>query len=124
MVQGNGIKLEVEKLSINFAGVQALANIDILVKEGELLTIIGPNGAGKTCLLSILLVEQNARIALNVSENAYIMENGAVVLDGTSAKVKENEDVREFYLGFTGGAAQKKSYRQVKHYKRRKRWLG
>lgn len=73
--------------------------------------------------ISILLVEQNARIALSVSEYAYVMENGRVVLDGPSAKVMENEDVQEFYLGFTG-MNERKSYRDVKHYKRRKRWLG
>lgn len=71
----------------------------------------------------ILLVEQNARIALRISEYAYIMENGRVVLDGPSENVRENEDVKEFYLGFTG-LEQRKSYRDVKHYKRRKRWLG
>jgi len=72
---------------------------------------------------SILLVEQNARVALSIAEYGYIMENGKVVLDGPADKLKENEDVREFYLGLSqvGG---KKSYREVKHYKRRKRWLG
>ncbi len=73
--------------------------------------------------ISILLVEQNARIALSISEYAYIMENGRVVLDGPSEKVRENEDVQEFYLGLTG-VDERKSYRDVKHYKRRKRWLG
>lgn len=71
---------------------------------------------------SILLVEQNARIALAISSYGYIMENGKIVLDGPSETLSENEDVKEFYLGLTelGG---KKSYRHVKHYKRRKRWL-
>lgn len=71
---------------------------------------------------SILLVEQNARIALSIAEFGYIMENGKVVLDGPSDKLKDNEDVKEFYLGLsTIGKA--KSYKDVKHYKRRKRWL-
>jgi len=72
---------------------------------------------------SILLVEQNARVALSIAQYGYIMENGKVVLDGPADKLRENEDVREFYLGLSqvGG---KKSYREVKHYKRRKRWLG
>lgn len=71
---------------------------------------------------AILLIEQNARIALNFSQYGYIMENGKVVLDGFCKDLKENEDVKEFYLGITEEAA-KKSYAEVKHYKRRKRWL-
>ena len=70
----------------------------------------------------ILLVEQNARIALDFSKYGYIMENGKIVLDGPSEAVKENEDVKEFYLGMTDEDT-KKSYADVKHYKRRKRWL-
>ena len=73
--------------------------------------------------MSILLVEQNARIALSVSEYAYVMENGRVVLDGPSEQLAHNEDIKEFYLGLTA-VGQRKSYRDVKHYKRRKRWLG
>jgi len=72
---------------------------------------------------SILLVEQNARVALSVAEYGYVMENGKVVLDGPADKLRENEDVREFYLGLSQ-VGEKKSYREVKHYKRRKRWLG
>jgi branched-chain amino acid transport system ATP-binding protein len=71
---------------------------------------------------AILLVEQNANIALSISDYGYIMENGKIVLDGSSEKLMKNEDVKEFYLGFTE-AGTKKSYRNVKHYKRRKRWL-
>jgi branched-chain amino acid transport system ATP-binding protein len=72
--------------------------------------------------LTILLVEQNARLALSVADYAYIMESGRIVMDGDPAKLQNNADVREFYLGLTevGG---RKSYRDVKHYKRRKRWL-
>lgn len=73
--------------------------------------------------VAILLVEQNARIALNVASYAYVMENGRVVLDGPSSQLMENEDVKEFYLGLTQ-LGERKSYRDVKHYKRRKRWLG
>ncbi len=72
---------------------------------------------------SILLVEQNARAALSIARYGYVMENGKVVLDGPADKLKENEDVREFYLGLSQ-VGEKKSYREVKHYKRRKRWLG
>jgi branched-chain amino acid transport system ATP-binding protein len=72
---------------------------------------------------AIFLVEQNAIAALDLATYGYVMENGRVVLDGTSEQLKENEDVKEFYLGF-GALSQRKSYRDVKHYKRRKRWLG
>lgn len=72
---------------------------------------------------AILLVEQNARVALNLADYAYVMENGRIVLDGTSDQLNENEDIKEFYLGLTQ-VGERKSYRDVKHYKRRKRWLG
>jgi len=71
---------------------------------------------------SILLVEQNASVALSISDHAYVMENGRIVLDGPSAKLKENEDIKEFYLGLSQ-VGKRKSYKDVKHYKRRKRWL-
>jgi len=71
--------------------------------------------------LTILLVEQNARKALAIADRAYIMENGRVMLSGSSAELQGNADVREFYLGIKAGQAQ--SLREVKHYKRRKRWL-
>jgi len=72
---------------------------------------------------AILLVEQNARAALEVADYGYVMENGRIVLDGVADKLRENEDVKEFYLGLTE-VGKRKSYRDVKHYKRRKRWLG
>ena len=65
---------------------------------------------------TILLVEQNANMALSISDYAYIMESGRVVLDGTPQELKDNADVREFYLGLTE-VGQRKSYRDVKHYK-------
>ena len=71
---------------------------------------------------TILLVEQNAKMALTIADYGYLMENGRVVLDGTADKLKDNADVREFYLGLTE-IGKEKSYRDVKHYKRRKRWL-
>ncbi len=71
---------------------------------------------------TILLVEQNAFMALKIAHYAYIMENGRVVLEGTPDVLRENPDVREFYLGLTE-VGQRKSFREVKHYKRRKRWL-
>jgi branched-chain amino acid transport system ATP-binding protein len=72
--------------------------------------------------VSILLVEQNARLALSIADHAYIMENGRIVLDDSVEKIRENADVKEFYLGLTE-VGKTKSYRDVKHYKRRKRWL-
>ncbi|UCE74443.1 MAG: ABC transporter ATP-binding protein [Methanomassiliicoccales archaeon] len=72
---------------------------------------------------SFLLVEQNAKVALSIASYGYIMENGRIVLDDTSEKLRENEDIKEFYLGLSN-VGQTKSYRDVKHYKRRKRWLG
>jgi branched-chain amino acid transport system ATP-binding protein len=72
--------------------------------------------------VTILLAEQNAAMALRFAEYAYVMESGRVVLDGQPAKLRANEDVKEFYLGLSELGA-RKSYREVKHYKRRKRWL-
>ena len=71
---------------------------------------------------SVLLVEQNVRVALGIAHYGYVMENGRIVLDGTAEYLQNNEDVKEFYLGLSALGAQK-SYRDVKHYKRRKRWL-
>ena len=76
----------------------------------------------ETTGLTILLVEQNASRALAIADYAYIMENGRVVLDGTSEKLRTNADVREFYLGLNTKAG-RTSMKDVKHYKRRKRWL-
>ncbi len=72
--------------------------------------------------IPILLVEQNAHIALEVADYAYVMENGRIVLDGPADQLAENEDIKEFYLGLTQ-VGERRSYRDVKHYKRRKRWL-
>lgn len=72
--------------------------------------------------ISILLVEQNAKLALTVAPYAYVLENGRVVMDGPAAMLKDNPDIKEFYLGLTD-LGQRKSFRQIKHYKRRKRWL-
>jgi branched-chain amino acid transport system ATP-binding protein len=71
--------------------------------------------------VTILLVEQNARMALSVASYGYVMEQGKVVLDGTAEALSANEDVKEFYLG--GHGAERKSFRNLKSYKRRKRWL-
>ena len=72
--------------------------------------------------ISILLVEQNAKLALNVAPYAYVMETGRIVMDDSSEKLSQNEDIKDFYLGLTDKGG-RKSFRDVKHYKRRKRWL-
>ncbi len=71
---------------------------------------------------AILLVEQNANAALSIAHYGYIMENGRIVMEGSSDVLREDRDIREFYLGLSE-AGSKKSFRDVKHYKRRKRWL-
>ena len=71
--------------------------------------------------VSILLAEQNTMVALRFAEYGYILENGRVVMDGAAKSLRENEDVKEFYLGLSSGG--RKSFRDVKHYRRRKRWL-
>jgi branched-chain amino acid transport system ATP-binding protein len=73
--------------------------------------------------VGILLVEQNAHVALQIADHAYVMENGRIVLDGAADHLAQNADIKEFYLGLTQ-LGERKSYRDVKHYKRRKRWLG
>jgi branched-chain amino acid transport system ATP-binding protein len=72
--------------------------------------------------VSVLLAEQNASMALKFAQHGYVMENGRIVLDGDAKTIADNEDIKEFYLGLTG-VGQRKSYRDVKHYRRRKRWL-
>ncbi|WP_432736091.1 ABC transporter ATP-binding protein [Maridesulfovibrio sp. FT414] len=73
--------------------------------------------------VTVLLVEQNARMALSLADYGYIMENGRIVMDGKGEDLLHNPDVQEFYLGLSHGG-EKRSYRDVKHYRRRKRWLG
>ncbi|HEY7677667.1 MAG TPA: ABC transporter ATP-binding protein [Candidatus Methylomirabilis sp.] len=72
--------------------------------------------------VTVLLVEQNAAVALTLAQYAYIMENGRIVMDGPVDVLRDNPDVKEFYLGLTEVGA-RRSYRDVKHYRRRKRWL-
>lgn len=73
--------------------------------------------------ITFLLVEQNARVALSIADYGYVLENGRIVLSATGEELRDNEDIKEFYLGMNlSGEA--KSFSEVKHYKRRKRWLG
>jgi branched-chain amino acid transport system ATP-binding protein len=72
--------------------------------------------------LTVLLVEQNAALALDIADHGYVMENGRIVLEGPAEALRQNSDIKEFYLGLNE-AGGRKSYRDLKHYKRRKRWL-
>jgi branched-chain amino acid transport system ATP-binding protein len=72
--------------------------------------------------MAILLVEQNARAALGIANDGYVMENGRIVLGGPAERLRDNEDIQEFYMGLSA-LGSRKSYREVKHYRRRKRWL-
>lgn len=73
--------------------------------------------------ISLLIVEQHAQAALDIADHGYILENGRVVLEGTAAELRANEDIQEFYLG-KQASGERRNYRDVKHYRRRKRWLG
>ena len=73
--------------------------------------------------VTVLLVEQNANMALKISDHGYIMETGNVVMDNPSEKLLADQDVREFYLGLNSEGTERKSFKDVKHYKRKKRWL-
>jgi len=86
----------------------------------DIFTIIARINAERAT--SMLLVEQNATVALAVAHRGYIMENGKIVIDGTAERLASDPDVREFYLGM-GGGGEAKSFKDIKHYKRRKRWL-
>ena len=75
--------------------------------------------------VTILLVEQNAQVALDVADYGYVMENGRIVLDGTPERLRAHQDIQEFYLGTgVGGRARRRSYRDVKQYRRSRRWYG
>jgi branched-chain amino acid transport system ATP-binding protein len=87
----------------------------LVAEVGRLIREINADGVG------ILLVEQNAAMALDLADHGYVMENGKIVLDGSAGDLREDKDVREFYLGLGGSGH--RSYREVKLYRRRKRWL-
>jgi branched-chain amino acid transport system ATP-binding protein len=72
--------------------------------------------------LAVLLVEQNAALALDIADHGYVMEGGRIVLEGASESLRRNSDIQEFYLGLNEEGA-RKSYRDTKQYRRRKRWL-
>ena len=72
--------------------------------------------------VTFLVVEQNATLALGLADFGYVLENGSIVLEGEAAQLRDNADIKEFYLGMAGD--EKRSFRDVKYYRRRKRWLG
>jgi branched-chain amino acid transport system ATP-binding protein len=72
---------------------------------------------------TVLLVEQNASMALAIAQHGYVMETGKIVMDKPAADLLADDDVREFYLGLRDDSTTRSSFRDVKHYKRRKRWL-
>ena len=72
--------------------------------------------------VAMLLVEQNVKAALGIADHGYVMENGKIVLDEPADRLRDNEDVKEFYMGISAGGS-RKNYRELKHYRRRKRWL-
>jgi len=115
LVIGRGLMAEPKLMMLD---EPSLGLSPILV--GEIFaTIQRINQENKT---SLLLVEQNAARALEISDFAYVMENGRIVMDGPAEKVQSNPDVKEFYLGL-GELGARKNYKDVKHYRRRKRWL-
>ena len=102
--------LLVDELSL---GLAPLAVQDLARRLQEIRDRLG---------ITIVLVEQNAPVALGIADWGYIMENGRVVLDGDTARLGDHQDIREFYLGQSAG--ERRSYRQVKQYRRSRRWYG
>ncbi|MEH6822142.1 MAG: ABC transporter ATP-binding protein, partial [Dietzia psychralcaliphila] len=82
----------------------------------DIIVEINSQGTG------VLLVEQNAAMALSIARHGYVVETGRVVMDGPAADLLANDDIREFYLGARSDSDEAKSYRNVKQYRRRKRW--
>jgi branched-chain amino acid transport system ATP-binding protein len=74
--------------------------------------------------IAILLVEQSAAVALAIADHGYVMENGRIVLDGSAERLRGHPDIQEFYLGQIGQAGARRSYRDVKQYRRSRRWYG
>ena len=103
-----------QELEIHTSCSQPLALDDVYGS----LTLVEINEQGT----GVLLVEQNATMALSIAHHGYIMETGKVVMDKAASELLADEDVREFYLGL-GGEGEVKSFAEVKHYRRKKRWL-
>jgi branched-chain amino acid transport system ATP-binding protein len=104
--------LLVDELSL---GLSPVAVEDLMQRVVEIRRELG---------ISIILVEQNAVVALEVADYGYVLENGRVVLDGDSARLSNHQDIREFYLGQAGAGGERRSYRTIKQYRRSRRWYG
>jgi branched-chain amino acid transport system ATP-binding protein len=102
--------LLIDELSL---GLSPLVVDDLMARLLEVKRALG---------IAVLLVEQSAAVALELADYAYVLENGRTVLDGDAARLKAHADIQEFYLGRTGGA--RRSYRDVKQYRRSRRWYG
>ncbi len=116
LVIGRGLMSQPKIMLID----EASLGLSPLMSQSLFSAIVNINKEEK---IAMLVVEQNVLSALKIAEYGYVMENGRVVLDGRTEKLRDNPDIREFYLGL-GKKDEKKSYRSVKHYRRRKRWLG
>ena len=104
--------LLVDELSLGLAPLVVKGLMEILARLRDELGV------------TIVLVEQNVGAALAIADHGYVIEHGRIVYDGTAAALRDHADVREFYLGVGRGAGAAKSYRDVKQYRRRRRWFG
>jgi branched-chain amino acid transport system ATP-binding protein len=116
LVIGRGLMSQPKIMLID----EASLGLSPLMSQSLFEAIVNINREEK---IAMLVVEQNVLSALKIAEFGYVMENGRIVLDGPTSKLRDNPDIKEFYLGLSK-KDEKKSYRAVKHYRRRKRWLG
>jgi len=116
LVIGRGLMSQPKIMLID----EASLGLSPLMSQSLFKAIVNINREEK---IAMLVVEQNVLSALKIAEYGYVMENGRIVLDGPTSKLRDNPDIKEFYLGLSK-KDEKKSYRAVKHYRRRKRWLG
>ena len=116
LVIGRGLMSQPKIMLID----EASLGLSPLMSQSLFRAIVNINSEEK---IAMLVVEQNVLSALKIAEYGYVMENGRIVLDGPTSRLRDNPDIKEFYLGLSK-KDEKKSYRAVKHYRRRKRWLG
>jgi len=116
LVIGRGLMSQPKIMLID----EASLGLSPLMSQSLFKAIVNINREEK---IAMLVVEQNVLSALKIAEYGYVMETGRIVLDGPTARLRDNPDIKEFYLGLSK-KDEKKSYRAVKHYRRRKRWLG
>ena len=122
--------LSVSNIETFYGPIQAIRGISLEVPQGKIITVLGANGAGKTTILktisgvmdpergvAILLVEQNAHIALKTADYGYIIEVGRIVMEGLCSELMEKDDIKEFYLG-----QKQEGVRAGRRWKRKKLW--